>query len=231
MTPTRSFSSRPLIYVTTALLLIAAAACGPSQKQTDAKGSKAIPSATATKNASQAASATDPGLDLNCVVDHIQNPPEAFHYSYEKTGDNLVDEEADITPQTIDGSLTNNSGTRPVHGVRTDAGGWQMAWSGLMGISGMSSTIALVRNSSAMQRVGPDNINGYDVTKYAVDTTQASGVDAGLYKAALGDGGFEKGTIWVGAQGCPVKISLDSEMHLKNGDVDKVHYEESMTKK
>lgn len=231
MTPTARSASMSLIYVTTAFLLIAAAACGPSRKQTDENGSKAIPPPTATKNTSQAASAADPGLDMNCVVDHIQNPAESFHYSYKKTGDNLVDEEADITPQTIDGSFTNNSGTRPVHGVRTDPGGWQMAWSGLMGISGMSSTIALVRNSSAMQRVGPDNVNGYDVTKYSVDTTQVSGVEAGLYKATLGDGGFEKGTIWVGPQGCPVEISLDTEMHLKNGDVDKVHYEESMTKK
>src|SRR5512133_654784 len=44
-----------------------------------------------------------PGIDLNCVMDHIQNPPEAFHYSYIKQSDNPVEEQADITPQVIDG--------------------------------------------------------------------------------------------------------------------------------
>jgi hypothetical protein len=47
----------------------------------------------------------------------------------------------------------------------------------------------------------------------------------------IGTGGFEKGTAWVTAQGYPVKLSLDSEMHVNNGSVDKVHYEEAMIKK
>jgi hypothetical protein len=226
---TAKFASRTSAYVAAIFLIGAMAACTPSKKSAEENGGAT--NSSAAKNTSQAASATDTSLDLNCVIDHIQNPTDSFHYSYKKTGDNLVDEEADITPQLIDGSFTNGSGTHPVHSAKTDSGGWQMAWSGLMGISGMSSTIALVNHSSAMLRQGPESVNGYDAVKYSVDTTQTSGADASLYKATLGDGGFEKGTIWVGAGGCPVKLSLDSEMHLNNGSVDKVHYEESMTKK
>jgi hypothetical protein len=142
-----------------------------------------------------------------------------------------VDEEADITPQTIDGSFKNNDAAHPLHGVHTDSAGWQGAWSGLMGISGMSSTVALVNHSSSMTLVGPDQVNGYDAIRYSIDTSQASAAEAGLYKSTLGAGGFEKGTVWVIPGGCPVKFSLDSEMHLNDGSIDKVHYEEAMIKK
>lgn len=52
---------------------------------------------------------TGPGIDLNCVVDHIQNPPEAFHYSYKWNGDRFLDQEVDVTPQTVDGTAKRNS--------------------------------------------------------------------------------------------------------------------------
>jgi hypothetical protein len=180
----------------------------------------------------QAASATGYDLDLNCVFDSIQKPTEAFHYSYHKTDpDNPVEEDADVTPQTIDGSFKNNSGTHPIHGVRSDQQSWQMAYSGLMGVSGMSSTIALVRNGSAVQKEGSEQVNGYQTVKYSVDTSRGDSVEQSLYKSTLGDGGFEKGTWWVNAQGCPVKLSLDTEMRLNNGNIQKIHYEIAMVKK
>ena len=212
--------------------IIAIAACNSRSSVKTAEQNSASNSASATKaSAASAQNLTAPGLDLNCVFDHIQNPPESFHYSYQKVGSNNVDEEADITPQTIDGSFKNNDAANPLHGVHTDSAGWQGAWSGLMGISGMSSTVALVNHSSSITLVGPESVNGYNAIKYSIDTTQASAAEAGLYKSTLGAGGFEKGTVWVIPGGCPVKFSLDSEMHLNPGDVDKVHYEEAMIKK
>src|SRR5690348_15607542 len=46
----------------------------------------------------------DPGINLNCVYDRLQNPPESFHYVYKKSSSDgsKVDQEADITAQTID---------------------------------------------------------------------------------------------------------------------------------
>ena len=53
-----------------------------------------------------------------------------------------------------------------------------------------------------------------------------------LRQGALGPGGFEKGDVWVTAEGCPVKLVLDSELHKNDGSLlDKVHYEEAMIKK
>jgi hypothetical protein len=178
-----------------------------------------------------AGNASDPGIDLNCVSDRIQNPPEAFHYSYKKDGTSPVHEEADITPQTIEGSFENSSGSHAVHGVRSDSAGWQNAAMSLMGIAGMTSGVALVNHSSAMVREGPEKVNGYDSIRYSIDTGRGNSAEQGLYRATLGAGGFEKGTAWVTAQGCPVKMVLDSEMHSRDGSVEKIHYEEEMVRK
>lgn len=171
------------------------------------------------------------GIDLNCVMDHIQNPPGNFHYSYKKDSSNPVAEEADITPQTINGTFTNGSGSHPIHGVKSDIQSWQGAWTGLMGISGMSSAVALVKSGSVIQSEGAEKVNGYDTTKYSIDTARADTAEQGLYRSTLGSGGFEKGTWWVTADGCPVKLSLDSELHSNNGSVEKLHYEEAMVQK
>ncbi len=179
----------------------------------------------------KAAVSTARGIDLNCVMEHIQNPPGNFHYSYKKDSSYPVDEEADITPQTIDGSFTNASGSHPIHGVKSDSQGWQGAWTGLMGIAGMSSAVALVKSGSVIQSEGAEKVNGYDTTKYSIDTSRADTVEQGLYRSTLGTGGFEKGTWWVTAEGCPVKLSLDSELHSNNGSVEKLHYEEAMVQK
>jgi hypothetical protein len=183
------------------------------------------------KTVNTAENAGDPGIDLNCIMDHIQNPPEAFHYSYIKQSDSPVEEQADITPQTIDGMFKNASASRTLHGDRSDRENWQAAWTGLMGISGMSSTIALVNHSSATVKEGPEKVNGYDAVRYSIDTSRGDAIEQGLYRSVLGAGGFQKGTVWTIPPGCPVKLILDSEMHLSNGNIDKVHYEEAMVRK
>jgi hypothetical protein len=103
---------------------------------------------------------------------------------------------------------------------------------GVTGISGMSSTIALVNNSSALKREGSESVNGYDTVRYSVDTARGDSAEQGLYRATLGAGGFEKGDIWVTSKGCPVKLELDSEMHGRDGAViGKTHYSEAMVRK
>ena len=206
-----------------ALLFVSACKSGPSSKSHEEK--------SATRSAA-AKNDSDPRIDLNCLMDHIQNPPEAFHYTYKKsTADDDLVQDADITPDTINGSSKSKYGTREFKGVKSDAASWQSAWTSLTGISGMSSTIALVRNSSGTVREGAEKMNGYDAIRYSIDTSRGDAAEAGLYRATLGEGGFEKGTAWVNAQGCPVKLSLDAEMHLNNGSVDKTHYEIEMVKK
>lgn len=224
--PKGKFLSRWWIYPATSFLLLAASGCNSRSSQR-----KAEEKAAGQNPPSAAQSTSGPGIDLNCVIDHIQNPPEAFHYSYKKDGANAVSQEADISPDTIDGSMKNGDFSRTFHGVHSDQQSWQGAWTSLTGISGMSSTIALVNHGSAMVREGTEKMNGYDTIRYSIDTARGNAAEAGLYRSTLGDGGFEKGTAWVTSQGCPVKLSLDSEMHLRDGSVDKIHYEVEMIKK
>jgi hypothetical protein len=96
----------------------------------------------------------------------------------------------------------------------------------------MASLFAIVHNTSAVVNSAAEKVNGYDATKYAIDTANASATEQGLFKSTLGPGGSEKGTVWVTAQGCPVKLVLDEELHSKDGGLTgRAHYEEAMVKK
>jgi hypothetical protein len=173
---------------------------------------------------------TGPDIDLNCVINHLQNPPESFHYMFKDESDNPWSEEADVTPQMIDGSFKSNYMPAPVplHATPQEMP-HQYQWA----IGRMASLFAIVHASSAEVNEGPEKgVNGYDTFKFSIDTTRADASQQGLYNSVLGPGGSEKGTVWVTAEGCPVKIVLDQELHAKDGSVSgKAHYEEAMVKK
>jgi hypothetical protein len=230
MERTGSFFSRLWICAAAGIAIFALSACNsePPSRKAEEKSAKAASSAVAPA----AQNSTQYDIDLNCVVDHIQNPTESFHYSYKKESpDDALDEEADVTPQTIDGTSKNKFASHQFHGVRSDTASWQAAMPYVMAISGASSGFALVHSSSSEVREGSEQVNGYDTVRYSIDTSRATPVESQLYRSTMGPGGYEKGTVWVTAQGCPVKFSLDSMMHLNNGTDYKVHYEEAMVKK
>jgi len=207
------------------LLFVPACNSGPNSKKKIA----AQESSQATKNI--AAANSDPGIDLNCVYDHLQNPPESFHYMYKKDSANPVHQEADVTPQTIDGFRVQFDGSQqPLHATRADQQSWQGALAGLTGIGGMSSTVAIINHDSAMQRE-PDSgqVNGYNTIHYSIDTARFNETERQML---LKPGDFEKGDAWVTSNGCPVKLTLDSELHRNDGSlIEKLHYEEAMLKK
>lgn len=169
-----------------------------------------------------------PDIDLNCVIDHIQNPPESFHYAFKDESSNRWEEEADVTPQKIDGSFLNNSLPNPqeFHGTPREV------WSNLRAIGRLASAMAIVHGSSAIVREGPEKVNGYDTVKYSIDTARGDATEQGLYVSVLGKGGAEKGTVWVTAQGCPAQLVLDEDLRAKDGSpLGKAHYEEAMIRK
>jgi hypothetical protein len=170
-----------------------------------------------------------PNIDLNCVISHIQNPPESFHYLFKAESDNPWKEEADVTPQMIDGTFSNKSLPTPqqFHGTPREAS------SNLMAIGRMASLFATVRNTSAVVNEGEETgVNSYNTVKYSIDTARGTAGEQSLYKSILGPGGSEKGDVWVTSQGCPVRIVLDEELHAKDGSVlERAHYEEAMVKK
>jgi hypothetical protein len=181
------------------------------------------------KNVGMAKNSAGPDIDLNCVINHIQNPPESFHYSFKAESDNPWEEEADVTPQRIDGTFSNKSlpTPQPFHGTPREAS------SNLMAIGRMASLFATVRNTSAVVNEGAEkDVNSYNTVKYSIDTARGTATEQALYKSILGPGGSEKGTVWVTSQGCPVRIVLDEELHAKDGSVlGKAHYEVAMVKK
>lgn len=172
----------------------------------------------------------NPGIILQCVADRIQKAPALFHWSFKKVLPPMTnaDWEADVTPDSIAGTLIDGSGTRAVHGVRSDGTSWNTAVLALTGPL-PASTFALVSNSSATVRAGAEDVNGEKTIKYAIDTSQDTLADASLIRSVLGANGSVKGSAWVTRTGCPVKFVLDVEQHNNDGTAQKEHYEANVT--
>ena len=209
----------------------------PSPKSPTEKMTERTPSSNGENRSASTKPDADPGINLNCIYDRLKDPPEAFHYVYKKSDSDgfNVDQEADFTPQTIDGFRLQPDGSQqPIHSVRSDQQSWQAALAGLTGISGMSGTVSTINHNSAMQRESDGGqVNGYQTIHYSIDTARwDESTRKILGNSALGPGGSDKGDAWVTADGCPVKLILDDEMHKNDGSLlDKVHYEVAMVKK
>lgn len=194
-----------------------------------ARSAQTVPaSATAAAPASERG---DPGISLQCITNRIQQAAAPFHWSYKKDMSSLgkADWEADITPESIIGTLVDNSGTRRIEGIREDGSRWNVAVLTLTAPL-PASTFALFRNSPAVAQVGAEAVNGESAIRYDIDTARDTGSSASLIKSVLGTSGFIKGTVWVTGDGCPIKFALDVEQN-SNGSVEKEHYDEAVTKK
>ena len=171
-------------------------------------------------------------VDVMCMGDRIDNPPGPFHYSYKYTdASGSADKEADITPQKMDITIQDKSGSHSYHGVHSDEASWNSAILDLSGlnITGMSARLGSL-NGSAVTSQGAESVNGYSTTKYAIDTTSASSTDKQTFETLFGKGSFEKGTVWIPADGCAVKLVLDEGLQQTDGSVKKAHYEMAMIK-
>ena len=166
-------------------------------------------------------------VDLMCIAERINNPPEPFHYSYKyNDASTSVSKEADITPQTMEITIKDQSGSHSFHGVRSDEVSWNSAVLDLsgLGLSAMMSRFDALNGTSAIVRQASESMNGYESTRYAVDTNSASAADQRTFAALFGTGAFEKGTVWVPADGCAVKLVLDERMSF-GGKLKDAHYE------
>lgn len=213
----------------TGLLLAIVFGCNFAPTEKDQKSVARTLSKTTATFATSSSSA-DPGINLQCAADRIQKAPAPFHWSFKKVVPPMTDAdwEADVTPGSIAGTLIDSSGTRAVHGVRSDSTGWNTAVLTLTGPL-PASTFALVNHSSATVRAGSENVNGENTIKYAIDTSKDIPADASLIRNVLGANGSVKGSAWVTRTGCPVKFILDVEQHNNDGTVQKEHYEANVT--
>jgi len=219
--------SRLLAMGATGLLLAVALGChtappAGSQKNSPDESASAVTAASSRSD--------DPGIDLQCVVDRIRKAPVPFHWSFKEVVPPMTnaDWEADVTPDSIAGTLIGSSGTRAIHSVRSDSTSWSTA---ILALTGPlpASTFALVNNSSATVRAGAENMNGESTIKYVIDTSRDTPADASLIRSVLGANGSVKGSAWVTRTGCPVKFVLDVEQHNHDGSVQKERYEANVT--
>jgi hypothetical protein len=184
---------------------------------------------------SAAASADGPGshIDVLCIGDRINNPPESFHYSYRYSDmSGSGEKDADITPQVMDITVKDKSGSHSFHGVHSNEDSWNSAVIDLsnLNMTAMSSRLDSLNNTSAIVRQSSEPMNGYDATKYSIDTGNASSSDRQQFETLFGKGSFEKGTAWVPADGCIAKIVLDEAVQI-NGSLKNAHYEIQRIKK
>ena len=185
---------------------------------------------------SSGSSGGDPQIDMNCLGDHVSNPSDSFHYSFKATDEqNAVDKEADVTPQTMVVTIQDKSGSHTYHGTRSDEASWGRA---VLDLSGWGMTVMIARiafikdgNTSSIKKVDTGTVNGYVATHYAIDTTSGNTSDAQTFRTMFGAASYDKGTVWVGAGGCPVKLILDEVTQQNNGSIDKHHFEIAVSKK
>jgi hypothetical protein len=192
----------------------------------------ACTSGSASKDAGRRAVAagsnnTDAHIDVMCIGDRINNPSEAFRYSYKYTGTNgWVEDDAEITPQAMDITIKDKSGSHTFHGVRSDERSWKSAVLDLshLNITAMSARLNALNESSAIVQQGRESINGYDTAKYSIDTEGANSSDRQKFETLFGKDASEKGTTWMAPDGCVAKFTLD-ETIMQGDALNKAHYE------
>ncbi len=224
MERTRRWLQQLWLYPVIGFALITASACNSSPASS---GSREAGATAASGNA-------DTHIDVMCMGDRLNNPPGAFHYSYKYTdASGSVDKEADITPETMDITIQDKSGSHKYHGVRSDEGSWSGAVLNLSGLNltTMSTRLGSLNGTSAIVQQGAEAINGYSAIRYAIDTQGANASDKNKFETFFGKGSFEKGTVWMGDDGCAVKLVLDEGIWQTNGSIDQAHYEVAMIKK
>ncbi len=182
-------------------------------------------------------SASDSGsgihLDVGCMLDRVDKASEPFHYTYKYASDSTwANSEADVTPTSIDGSTKNPMGSSAVHAVRSDSHGWDTAVLALSSLSftALTGRLAGLEGTSAIVSQGAEQVNGYSATKYAIDTARANASDQQTIETLFGKGSFDKGTVWMGPDGCAVKVLLDEGWPIDNR-LEKRHYEIARMKK
>jgi len=172
-------------------------------------------------------SASSAHLDVGCMLEQVEKPVEPFHFSYRYAdASSSVDKEAEVSPQAMDITIKDPSGSRTYHGVRSDEQSWGTALLDLSSLkfTGLTGRLAAIEGTSAVSAQGSAQVNGYNATKYAIDTSAANSHDRQVFATLFGAGSFDKGAIWLGTDGCAVNVVMDEGL-LIDGKIVKQHFE------
>ena len=184
---------------------------------------------SACSGGSGSSSSRAPGthIDVMCIGDRINDPPESFHYSFQYTdASGSIAKEADITPRAMNIVVRDASGVHSYHGIRNDDASWSSAVLDLssLNLTGMAARLGSLNGTSALGSQGSEQLNGYSTTRVALDTTGATAADQKKFAILYGQGSFDRGTVWMGRDGCVVKLVLDEAVSV-DGRIEKRHYE------
>jgi hypothetical protein len=129
-------------------------------------------------------------------------------------------------------TIQDKSGSHKYHGLHSDEASWSRAVLDLSGLNltVMSSRLDSLNGTSAIVQQGPEAMNGYSATRYAIDTNGAKASDKNKFETFFGKGSFEKGAVWMGNDGCAVKLVFEEGIWQANGGMNQAHYEMSMIK-
>lgn len=222
MTMTVIVPTRVLLTGTVSLLMFGLG-CGSPAKST--AGDDRPPAGT---------SAEHPTINVNCIGDRISNPRDSFHYSFKAIdGQNTVDKEAEISPQTMDITIQQAGRSNSYHGIKSNQTSWDSAVLDLSGsgLTVMTARLEFIKDTSSFKHADDGTVNGYSAAHYSIDTANANSSDKQTFATMFGSGSYDKGDIWVAAEGCPVKLVLDDARQQPDGSVAKTHFELNFTKK
>jgi len=219
---TAVFSIRRLLAAAVSVLLFAIGCSSPAKSTV---GDNKSPGNTSAEAAM---------IDVNCIGDRIANPSDSFHYSFKAIGEqSTVDKQAEVSPQTIDVTIQQAGRAHSYHGTKSNPSSWDSAVLDLSG-SGLTVMIArlgFIKDTSSLKHADDGTVNGYEAAHYSIDTANANSSDRKTFEAMFGSGSYDKGDIWVAAEGCPIKLVLDEAAQQPNGSVAKTHFEVNFTKK
>ncbi len=213
------YFSRGVLAGVAALALLAVCGCTSGPKSDTANA--------------QDADSSGAHIDVGCMLGHVEKPTESFHYSYKYSdASRSLDDEADVTPEAMDIVFKDTSGSRSLHAVRSDEHSWNNALLSLssLAFTGMTGRLAGLEGMSAIVSRGAEAVNGYQTTKYSIDTTSANSSDRQTIETLFGAGSYDKGTVWMGQDGCAVKLVLDEGWPI-DSRVEKRHFEIARIKK
>jgi hypothetical protein len=173
-----------------------------------------------------------------------QSDGSAKDFEADLSGDTLDQTISERHPATdMDRELSKMPGGTPIsirdgfaesthtnHYTRSDQSGWRV---GGNGIALGGTPWGLFISKPTVTQAGAENVNGYDTTKYVVDTSHQSQLEKTplLMSGQLKDYNIT-GTAWVLRDAnCVLQYDINFEQDGKDGTVSKTHYEGTVTKK
>ena len=191
-------------------------------------------SRTGEPNATAASASAGSHIDVMCIGERINNPPEPFHYSYKYSdASSSTSKEAEITSQAMDITIKDQSGSHSYHGVRSDEANWNSAVLDLssLNMTAMTSRLDALNDTSAISRQATEAMNGYDTTRYAINSATRQAPQISRNSLIFSAGAVSrKAQFGCSADGCAVKLVLDERI-LLGGKLKDAHYELARSRK